>query len=59
MLFINGGPGATSMMGLFLESGPLRITRNGTKPGRHDYNDFEINPADKSWADDYNMIYLD
>jgi carboxypeptidase C (cathepsin A) len=47
------------MNGLFLESGPLRIKRNGTKPGGHDFNDFEIHAAEKSWADDYSVIYLD
>ena len=31
ILWINGGPGATSMRGLFLEGGPLRIVRNGSK----------------------------
>lgn len=30
VLWINGGPGATSMTGLFNENGPLWITRTGT-----------------------------
>jgi len=30
VLWINGGPGSTSMIGLFTENGPLRVKRNGT-----------------------------
>ena len=47
ILWLNGGPGASSMMGTFLENGPLRVS------------DGKILPANQSWADDYNMIYLD
>jgi vitellogenic carboxypeptidase-like protein len=35
VLWINGGPGASSMFGLFLENGPIRVSRNGT--GVDDY----------------------
>lgn len=54
LLWINGGPGATSLFGLFLEHGPLRVTRNGTGS-----DDFELSKADVAWADTYNVIYLD
>jgi len=29
VLWINGGPGSSSMFGLFTENGPLRVKRNG------------------------------
>ena len=54
MLWLNGGPGASSMFGLFLENGPLRVTKTGTGP-----DDYELHAAARSWADSYNMIYLD
>ena len=56
ILWINGGPGSSSMFGLFLENGPLRVTRNGTGD-----DDFEIKMTEESWAriNDYNVIYLD
>jgi carboxypeptidase C (cathepsin A) len=37
VLWLNGGPGATSMTGLFLENGPLRVVRNGSSS-----NDFIV-----------------
>jgi len=52
VLWLNGGPGATSMFGLFLENGPLRVKE--PKEG-----EFVLYPADRSWADDYNLIFLD
>mmetsp|Transcript_567 Transcript_567/g.633 ORF Transcript_567/g.633 Transcript_567/m.633 type:complete len:185 (+) Transcript_567:128-682(+) len=51
VVWLNGGPGATSMFGLFLENGPLRAEKDG--------DDFKITPADKSWADDYHVLFLD
>ena len=27
--WVNGGPGSSSMFGLFLENGPLRVTKTG------------------------------
>lgn len=54
LVWLNGGPGATSMFGLFLENGPLRVRRNGTGP-----DDFVMTAADASWADQYNIIFLD
>ena len=54
VVWINGGPGATSMFGLFLENGPLRVRRNGTGP-----DDFVLSAADASWADDYSVVFID
>ena len=54
LLWLNGGPGATSMFGLFLENGPLRVKRTGDGS-----DDFELYAAENSWADSYNLIFLD
>ena len=54
LLWLNGGPGASSMFGLFLENGPLRVERTGTGN-----DDFKIVKADKAWTDDYHVIFLD
>jgi len=54
VVWLNGGPGATSMFGLFLENGPLRVHRNGTGP-----DDFVLSAADASWADDYSVVFID
>jgi len=44
------------MFALFLENGPLRVTRNGTEA-----DDFEVKMTESSWAryKDYNILYLD
>jgi len=42
------------MFGLFIENGPLRISQTGDGP-----DDFKLTAADRTWADDYNVIYLD
>jgi vitellogenic carboxypeptidase-like protein len=39
------------MFGLFLENGPLRVAQNG--------NDFTVSRAERAWADDYHVIYID
>jgi carboxypeptidase C (cathepsin A) len=54
LLWINGGPGATSMMGVFMEGGPLRARRKTSGD-----DDFEIYPSPKAWTDDYSVIFLD
>ncbi|KAF7556320.1 hypothetical protein G7Z17_g1569 [Cylindrodendrum hubeiense] len=48
VIWLNGGPGASSMFGLFTENGPCYINRNLTS---------EPNPW--SWNKDYNMLYID
>ncbi|KAL0818605.1 hypothetical protein ABMA28_009038 [Loxostege sticticalis] len=47
VVWLQGGPGATSLYGLFTENGPLRV-RNG-KFERRKYN----------WALNHHMIYID
>eukprot|EP01132_Coremiostelium_polycephalum_P005827 gene5827-7251_t len=48
LIWINGGPGCSSMDGIFLENGPLRI--------QSDYS-IQINPF--SWHNYANVLYID
>lgn len=58
VLWLNGGPGSSSMFGLFVENGPLRVARNGTGTG-----DFIVSlPRDGqgSWIDEgVDMVFVD
>ena len=46
-IWLNGGPGASSMFGLFTENGPCQVTKSSTSP----------NPW--SWNQEYNVLYID
>ncbi|KAF2466235.1 carboxypeptidase Y-like protein A [Lindgomyces ingoldianus] len=48
VLWLNGGPGCSSLMGLFMELGPSSVT----KSGKVKYNDF-------SWNANASVIFLD
>lgn len=49
MLWMNGGPGCSSMTGLFEELGPARISRSDLTPVRNPY----------SWNNNASVIFLD
>ena len=48
LIWMNGGPGSTSLYGLFLEHGPFRVGPDGTLSRRR-----------LTWASKYNVIYID
>ncbi|KAM9308706.1 putative serine carboxypeptidase CPVL [Gastrophryne carolinensis] len=48
LLWLQGGPGGTSMFGLFVEHGPYIVTKNLTLVHR-----------DFSWTNKYSMLYID
>lgn len=48
-LWLNGGPGCSSMVGLFQENGPCHFVNNETEP--------RLNPH--SWNEYANMLYVD
>ncbi|KAI1109168.1 carboxypeptidase S1 [Nemania sp. NC0429] len=48
IIWINGGPGASSMFGLFAENGPCFIN-----------SDLEPKPRPSSWNQFYNVLYVD
>lgn len=57
VLWLNGGPGSSSMFGLFMENGPLRVTRVGPNPG-----DLVVGlpQGGGSWIDEgADLLYLD
>lgn len=57
VIWINGGPGATSMFGLFAENGPLRVERIGAGTGPDDFI-IGLNQGG-SWADVGDVLYID
>ena len=48
-LWLNGGPGCSSIAGLLFENGPCRVTENGKKTV----------PFEHSWNQNSNIIFLD
>ncbi|EGG18539.1 peptidase S10 family protein [Cavenderia fasciculata] len=53
-IWINGGPGCSSMDGLFLENGPFRLSPNDTESANFTVS---INPS--SWHNVANILYID
>jgi vitellogenic carboxypeptidase-like protein len=56
IIFLNGGPGASSMFGLFAEMGPFSISDNEDGGYSVGYRD---GGSDKSWSYYYNMLFID
>ncbi|KAH9524444.1 hypothetical protein Btru_054589 [Bulinus truncatus] len=52
VIWLNGGPGVSSMLGLFHENGPLKLKSN-------DKNNIEYERRLNSWADHFSMLYID
>jgi len=52
ILWLQGGPGCSSMLGLFTENGPFELSES--KSG-----DFEVNPRSITWNQNAHMLYLD
>ena len=53
VLWINGGPGSSSMFGLFLENGPIRVQRDAD-------TEFSVGLSTVgSWGNIADIIYLD
>ena len=54
IIYLNGGPGSTSMNALFTGNGPLRVTETGT------YEDFAITyDEDNSWVGLGDLMWID
>jgi len=47
ILWLQGGPGCSSLTGLFAENGPFQITRKGLEKRVH------------AWTNNYHMLYID
>ena len=48
LIWLNGGPGSSSMMGLFLENGPYWIANDGS-----------LHTKNASWNNKYDVLYVD
>jgi carboxypeptidase C (cathepsin A) len=58
VVWLNGGPGSSSMFGNFLENGPLQIFDSlDTETGLYTFN--VTNNPQGSWADTANLIFID
>jgi len=52
MLWLQGGPGGSSLFGLFVESGPFKVLKLNE-------DEYDVTNRDVTWTDSYNMIYFD
>ncbi|CAI8028490.1 Probable serine carboxypeptidase CPVL [Geodia barretti] len=48
LLWLQGGPGGSSLFGLFVENGPLYVAKNGS-----------VFRRDITWNKEYHMLYID
>jgi len=56
VLWLNGGPGASSTFANFLMNGPMRIS---SPLGNGATDDYLVSVADNSWVDLGTMIFID
>jgi vitellogenic carboxypeptidase-like protein len=49
LVWLQGGPGSSSLFGMLVELGPFRVTTSDLAPAFNPY----------SWAGEYNMVFLD
>ncbi|GFS09171.1 carboxypeptidase [Elysia marginata] len=56
LIWLNGGPGVSSMTGLLLHNGPMR-PRTADKNGANSKGKFEERPG--SWLDLFSLLYID
>jgi hypothetical protein len=49
LIWLNGGPGSSSMYGLFAENGPFYLSEDGS----------ELIMRNTSWNDQYNIMFID
>ncbi|CAG5130563.1 unnamed protein product [Candidula unifasciata] len=55
LVWLNGGPTVSSMLGLLWENGPIRVTKeDGANGNKTSYKRWE-----KSWAESFAMLYID
>jgi len=59
VVWINGGPGSSSMFGNFLENGPLIIEENKTENVNGTYEFLVYNNPQGSWANEAHLIFID
>eukprot|EP00123_Amoebidium_parasiticum_P019154 comp24344_c4_seq2/m.46420 comp24344_c4_seq2/g.46420 ORF comp24344_c4_seq2/g.46420 comp24344_c4_seq2/m.46420 type:complete len:473 (-) comp24344_c4_seq2:296-1714(-) len=53
VIWINGGPGCSSMIGMLLELGPFMVEKGGGEAG------FAIVPREGAWNQESNLVFFD
>ncbi|KAI1295964.1 hypothetical protein EDD11_007684 [Mortierella claussenii] len=48
IIWLQGGPGSSSLIGLFFENGPIRVNEN-----------MKLERKPDTWADEYSILYID
>lgn len=54
IIWLSGGPGASSVGALFEDIGPLRVNKTGDTD-----DDWNVYAAEYSWADRYHLLFID
>jgi len=54
LIWLQGGPGASSMFSLFHEIGPYELSRNGGKHG-----EIHLGQRERSWNNRYSLLFID